>query len=250
MSFQPISEPAQRDAFLDGQIVLEQLGAGYRAGIDAPLLAAALDLKPGQRAAEFGCGAGAALLCAAALYPHTELIGIERESDAATLARRNVEANAMTDRVSVESGDALAWRPGAELDAVFFNPPFFDDPTAVRAPKREKHAAWMSEAGIEAWITAGLKRLKSGGRLTVIHRADALAAMLTALTGKAGAIAVRPIQPRADQPAKRVIIQATKTAKGPLRLLPALVLHADASSAFAPQADRILRGRERLALQP
>lgn len=47
------------DRLLDGQVRLRQPVEGYRAGMDAVLLAAALDAKPGEHLVEFGCGAGA-----------------------------------------------------------------------------------------------------------------------------------------------------------------------------------------------
>ena len=87
------------DLFLGGKIQLNQLQDGYRAGMDAAILAASLDLQPGQYAAEFGCGAGAAMLSAAVLYPDTRLIGIERDVEAAALARDNVSLNGLQARV-------------------------------------------------------------------------------------------------------------------------------------------------------
>lgn len=237
------------DAFLGGKISLHQLKDGYRAGMDAAVLAAALDLKPGQRALEFGCGAGAALLSAAVLYPDAQLTGIELDPEAAALAQGNIALNDLADRVSVIEGDALTDKAARELDAVFFNPPFFDDPTALRAPKSGKAPAWMSDAGLEAWMEAGLKRLKSGGVITVIQRADRLDDLLLALKGRAGAVTILPIQPRATDPAKRVLVQAIKTGKGPLQLLPALILHETGGSGFTTEADAIFRGERRLALR-
>lgn len=237
------------DAFLGGKIRLHQLEDGYRAGMDAAVLASALGLKPGQRALEFGCGAGAALLSSAALYPEAHLTGIERDCEAAALAQSNIVLNGFEDRVSVTEGDALGFKAARELDAVFFNPPFFDDPAALRAPKSGKTPAWMSDAGLEAWMEAGLKRLKSGGVITVIQRADRLDDLLLALKGRAGAVVILPVQARAAEPAKRVLVQAIKTGKGPLQLLPPLSLHETGGPGFTPEADAIFRGERRLALR-
>lgn len=234
------------DAFLGGKISLYQLKDGYRAGMDAAVLIAALALKPGQRAMEFGCGAGAALLGAAALYEGAHLIGVELDPAAAALAHENIALNGFEDRVRVIEGDALVYRDERELDAIFFNPPFFDDPSALRAPKTGKSPAWLSDAGLAAWIETGLKRLRSGGVLTVIQRADRLDDILIALKGRAGAVSVLPIHPRASEPAKRVLVQATKTAKAPLQIRPPLILHEAGDTRFTPVADAIFRGELRL----
>lgn len=240
--------PAPKAArFLGSRLSLVQQDA-YRAAVDPILLAASLALKPGWHAAEFGCNAGAALLSAAVLNRGVRFTGVEQDAGAADLAEGNVAANRLDDQVSVVRGDALTWRPEAQLDAVFFNPPFFDDPAALRPPSEGRRKAWINEAGLAAWIAAGLRRLRENGRLTVIQRADRLGDILAALDGKAGSVAILPVHPRAHEPAKRVIVSAVKVSKAPLRVFPALVLHAEAGGAYMPEADAILRGEAQTAL--
>ena len=59
----------------------------------------------------------------------------------------------------------------------------------------------------------------------MIQRADALPALLPAFAGRLGDLALRPVHPRADAPAIRLLISGTKGSKAPLRLLPGLTLH-------------------------
>jgi len=89
--------------------------------------------------------------------------------------------------------------------------------------------------------------VREGGTITLIHRADRLADILALLADKAGSFQVRPVHPYADEPAKRVLVRAVKTGKAPLRLLPALVLHARDGGKHTPEAEAILRGRGELA---
>lgn len=241
-------DDAVRSNYLGGQLTLLQPAKGYRAAMDPALLAASLSLSPGDVAVEFGCGAGAALLSAAVLNPDARFIGLEKDLNAAELARLNTEANAVSDRVEIITGDALAWRGDGPADAVFFNPPFFDDAESLRAPAPERKAAWINEASLSDWIEAGLRRLREGGRLTMIQRAERLIDILPALGPKAGGICVLPIQPRAGEAAKRVIVSAVKTSKAPLMILPPLVVHEAASGAYMRETDAILRGRARTAL--
>jgi tRNA1(Val) A37 N6-methylase TrmN6 len=237
------------NAALDGRVRLLQPTRGYRAGLDAALLAAACDAGPGDRVLEAGCGAGAALLTAAVRRSEARFTGLERDPAAAALARRNVELNGLEGRVEVLEGDvARGFRALGQpaFDAVMANPPFFDDPGALRAPSPERRGAWMADDGLGGWVNFLVKAVREGGAVTLIHRADRLADLLALLTPKTGSIQVRPVHPFADAPAKRVLVRAVKTGRAPLRLLAPLVLHERGGAKHTPQVEAILRGRAAL----
>ena len=238
------------DGLLNGRIRLRQPARGYRAGLDAALLAAACDARPGQRVIEAGCGAGGALLAAAARRPAASFTGVERDPQAATLAVENVVLNNLADRVSIVEGDVALRFAGLGLepfDAAMTNPPFFDDAGAIRGPAPERRGAWMADDGLEAWIGFLSKAVKEGGSITLIHRADRLADILALLAPKAGSVQILPIHPFADEPAKRVLVRAIKTGKAPLKLLPPLVLHDREGGKHRPEVEAILRGEADLA---
>src|SRR5262245_31460993 len=135
------------DRFLDGRLTLRQPARGYRAGLDAALLAAACEAPPGGRVLEAGCGPGAALLAAAVRRPDLSFVGVERDPDALALAQGNVAANGLSDRVQAIGGDVA--QPFARLglspfDTAIANPPFFDDRSAIRGPAAEKAGAWIA----------------------------------------------------------------------------------------------------------
>jgi tRNA1(Val) A37 N6-methylase TrmN6 len=230
-------------ALLGGRVRLRQPVKGYRAGMDAALLAAAVAAEPGQRVIEAGCGAGAVLMQIAARHPGVALTGLERDPAMAALARENAVLNAAT--ATILEGDVAAGFRALDLppfDWAVSNPPFFDDPGALRAPAEGKRGAWMADDGLKAWTTFLLKSVREGGRIVVIHRADRLADLLALLGETAGSFAVRGVHPHADEPAKRVLVQAIKTGKAPLRLLPPLVLHDRSDAKHTAEAEAILRG--------
>nr|WP_245161690.1 methyltransferase [Brevundimonas alba] len=232
---------------LGGRVRLRQPAKGYRAGMDAALLAAAVGAKAGERVIEAGCGAGAVLMQAAARMPGLTLAGVERDPVMAALARENAALNG-TEATILEGDVAAGFRTlGLEpFDRAISNPPFFDDPGALRAPSPGKHGAWMAEDGLAAWTRFLLKAVREGGRIVVIHRADRLADLLALLGETAGSFAIRPVHPYADEPAKRVLVQAIKTGKAPLRLLPPLVLHDRSGGKHTAEAEAILRGEAAL----
>ena len=237
------------DDMLGGRLRLSQPRVGYRAGVDAALLAAACQAAPGARLIEAGCGVGAALLAAAARQPNARFVGIEIDPSAVVLGRGNIAANDMNDRVCILHGDIAAAFSELRLktfDGALSNPPFFDDAGALRGPAPAKTRAWISREGLAAWISFLTRAVREGGDITLIHRADRLSDLLGLLGGKCGSIQVRPIQPFADTPAKRVLVRAVKTSKGPLRLLPALVLHDRTGAKHTDQTERLLRGETAL----
>jgi tRNA1(Val) A37 N6-methylase TrmN6 len=239
----------ERSGFLGGRLVLAQPRRGYRAGLDAALLAAACDAKPGQGVVEAGCGAGAVLLSAALRRPGARFTGIERDPDALDLARANIAANGLSDRVKALVGtvdDRFAALGLSPFDAALANPPFFDDPGAIRGPAPERAQAWIADGGLTAWTSFLLKAVREGGTITVIHRADRLADLLALLGAGAGSFRIRPVAPFADAPAKRVLVRAAKAGKAPLILLPPLVLHERGGAKHTALAEAILQGEAAL----
>jgi tRNA1(Val) A37 N6-methylase TrmN6 len=246
----PLSETEgeiAENTVLGGRVRLRQPTRGYRAGMDAALLAATVAAEPGQRVIEAGCGAGAVLMQIAARRPGVVLTGLERDPVMAALARENAALNGV--EATVVEGEVAAGFRALDLppfDQAVSNPPFFDDPGALRAPAEGKRGAWMADDGLKAWTDFLLKAVREGGRITVIHRADRLADLLALLGEKAGSFAVRGIHPYADEPAKRVLVQAVKTGRAPLRLLPPLVLHDRSGAKHTGEAEAILRGEAAL----
>lgn len=231
------------DRFLDGRLTLQQPIKGYRAGLDAMLLAAAAADIEATTCLDVGCGVGAVMLAMAMRRPETTYLGLERDVDAVRLCHENIAFNRMAASAQVEAGDHLARGGPVGFDLAVSNPPFFDDASSIRGPAPARRAAWLIEAPLHEWIRAMLRRVGSRGAIVMIHRADRLADILTALAGKAGAIDILPIRSRAGAPAKRVIVTARKGSRAPLTLQPGLDLHPDAGDGrLTPEVHAILAG--------
>lgn len=237
------------DSILGGRVRLRQSVSGYRAGLDAALLAAACDAPAGARVMDVGCGVGAVMLAAAARRPEVRFVGLERDAETAALAADNIALNGWEGRMDVIVADVAApfSRLGlAPFGAVLANPPFFDDAGALRGPAEAKRGAWLTAEGLGAWTAFLIKAVREGGAITLIHRADRLADLLDGLAPKAGSFQIRPVHPFADAPAKRVLIRSVKTGRAPLRLLPPLILHERGGTKHTARTEAILRGEEEL----
>lgn len=240
------------DALLGGRVRLWQPARGYRAATDPVLLAAAVPARPGQAVLDLGCGAAAAALCLAARVPGLALTGLELQPEYATLARRNGAENGAG--LTVIEGDVAA--PPAALRAGVFdhamlNPPWFDAGPGAADPGRA--AARHGDTPLAVWIDCAIRRVAPGGTVSLIAPAARLGDILSGLDGRMGAVAVRPLAARAGRDAGRVLVQAKKGARAPLRLAAPLILHAGAvHGADAPdwtaEATAILRDAAALAI--
>lgn len=234
------------ETYLGGRVRARQPDAGYRASVDSVLLGASVCVERGGRALELGTGSGAAMLIAAARNETATFIGVEKNETLCALAKANVALNAACDRVSVACGDVACLPEGycSAFDAVFFNPPFYDDPASIRAPSDPaRRSAFVNSDNLRLadWLGAAMGALRKGGRLFLIHRAECVPDLLSALGRGAGDVRVRPIAPKEGAPARRVLAHARKGARSPFQLLAPLALH-QADGAATPAAQDILSG--------
>jgi tRNA1(Val) A37 N6-methylase TrmN6 len=247
-----VADDLTDDRLLGGRLCFSQPAHGYRVAIDPVLLAAAVSPMPYQRVLDAGAGTGAASLCLAARVPECRILGLELQRDLHRIASHNVTLNQLDCRVEMIQGDLRRPPPrlsAASFDHVMSNPPHLAAAEAPPSPQPGRalaHAETTME--LADWLTACLRMLKPDGYLTLIHRADRLDELLAALLGRAGDVIVFPLWPApAGRPAKRVLIQARKGARGPLRLMPGLVLH-DPDGSFSDAAEGVLRDGRALAL--
>jgi len=237
-----------QDRLLGGRVLLRQPKQGYRVAIDPVLLAAAIQVEPGERIVDAGCGSGAAALCLAVRVQDCTLVGVELDGELAALARTNVAANGMAGRIAIVEG-ALQDHAGA-FDQVMTNPPFYESDRHTSSPQATKAGA-HGEAALDLadWIKATARLLKPGGRLTLIHRADRVGDILRAFEGRFGAAAIFPLWPKDCVEAKRILVSAIKGRRTLPRLLPGLVLH-QADGGYTARTQAILRDAAPLDLGP
>jgi len=231
------------DAFLGGRLRLLQPARGYRAGVDAVLLAASAPVAAGDDVIDAGSGVGTVGLCVAWRCPGVSVTLIERESVLAGLARQNVARNDLAGRVRVVAADlgdpSVLAADGC--DHLLANPPYQIVGRGRRPPDAIKAAAHeMPAEALETWARFFARVVRPGGTVTIIHRADALSDLFAVLDGRFGAVLVKPVHPRPEQPAIRVLVRAIKGSRAPLTIAPPLALHA-ADGSFTPQLDAVLR---------
>lgn len=235
-------------SLLAGRVRLLQPRKGHRVGTDAVLAAALAEAEPGDRIVDLGSASGAIGLMLAATVPETRVVLVERDPVLVELARRNIGLNGREERVAAVEADVFALKaqgagtawpesiiPLGKADLVVTNPPFFDAAGTRASPDPGRRAAHvMAGGGLAEWAAVAARLLRTGGRLVMIHRADALATCLSAMSGPFGAFVLLPILPRADQDATRIVLSARKGGRSPLAIRPPLVLHGQ-DGRFTPE---------------
>jgi len=224
------------ETFLDGRVRVAQPESGFRSGLDAVVLAAAVPALAGQTGLELGAGSGAASLCLMARVGGIRLTGVERDAALAALARDNAAANGADCAFIAADIFALPPELKRDFDSVFANPPFHGEGQV--SPDAARAAALMDNGLLSDWLKLGLQRTVSGGFFTAILRADRLNQALSALPERG--LCAFPLWPRQGEVAKRVIIQVRKGSNAPFVLLPGMVLHQQDGS-YTLAAETILR---------
>lgn len=236
MTASQLTSAVTADAFLGDRLVIEQPASGYRAGVDAVLLAASAPAAPGGKLSYADCGAGVGTvgLCIAARCPDAHVVLVEREPDLVALAEGNIARNGLGARCTVAAGDVTAnalhaSAPKIEPDSIdhaLANPPFNIQGGGTPAQDRLKSASHaMASDDLDLWVRFMTRIVRPGGTATMIHKAGMIGRLLEAFAGRFGGLFVLPIHPYEDQPAIRILVQGTKGSRADAKILPGLVLH-------------------------
>ena len=233
------------DTLLGGRVRIVQPARGYRVAVDAVLLAAAVDARPGERVLDLGAGVGSVGLCLAARVPGCHVVGIELQPAMAELAERNANLNGVADRVRTVVHD-LAQPLTADLgtfDHVVSNPPYLAAAVADPSPDRAKALATVeSSADLECWLAVATAAVKPAGTVLVIHRSD----RLEEIASRLGRLGWGDLTVKRLPPAARVLLRARRADRAARHEAPPLTLHR-ADGSYTDEAEAILRHAAPLA---
>jgi tRNA1(Val) A37 N6-methylase TrmN6 len=223
------SDALRPNDFLGGRLSLLQPLKGYRAGIDPVLLAASIPAKPAETVLDLGCGGGVAMLCVAARVG-CPVIGVERQAPYAALARQNADRNGLP--ATVYTADLSQLPPDLkqrQIHHVLANPPYFDASARTPADDEGREAGLAEDTPLATWVKTSAARVRPGGTVTFVHRAEAAPRLLALFSEYLGSVQLLPLIPRAGRDARLILIRGRKNGKAPFRLHSPLVLHAKAS---------------------
>jgi tRNA1Val (adenine37-N6)-methyltransferase len=126
------------------------------------------------RALDLGCGLGSVLLMIAWKFPAADVTGIEAQGDRASMGRRSIAYNGVTDRCRIFDGDlrelaVLQCELGAApFDLITGTPPYFPRGTGTESVTPQvAPCRFELRGGVEDYLAAAAPRLAPGGRLVM-----------------------------------------------------------------------------------
>ncbi len=135
-------------------------------------------------------GSGAIAISLAKELPGAQVVATEVSPEAAAVARRNAERNALADRVEVRVGDLFAPAAGERFDLIVANPPYIATAVlATLAPEVRREPSIALDGGPDGLAfydricAAATAHLLPGGAIVLEHgydQADAVRARLEA----------------------------------------------------------------------
>ncbi len=229
------------DLMRSGRVIIQNENE-FCFSMDSVLIAHFPRFKRNARVMDLGTGTGVIpLLIVDAVK---EICAVELNSQMADIARRNVELNGLTEKISVVEGD---YRKHRELfkpesfDLAIANPPYMPIGNgAVNKISGIARARHEFTATLDDVVTAARFVLKFRGVFCMIHLASRLCEIVDVLHRRQMEMKrLRPIQPKADRDANLIMLEAVVGANaGNLQIMPPLVVH-NADGSYTDEIYRI-----------
>ncbi len=247
-----LDEAYSIDGFLGKNLKIKQLKKGYRAGVDAVLLAACVPAKVEESCLELGSGVGVASLCLAKRVKNIDVTGVELLPEIVALAAENARNNMLDSTVQFIQQDIATtfqewgYLKPSSMAHVFANPPFFQQDKVMFPEHKYKQCAHIgAEELLEIWVRRAVTLVKSKGSVTFIHLPSALPQLLAAFSGRLGAIQILPFVAYKGENVHKIVIRGIRDSHADLRILSPVVMHQD-DGTYMPNIERVLRDGEML----
>ncbi|NCB63581.1 MAG: methyltransferase domain-containing protein [Clostridia bacterium] len=204
-----------------GRYTLRQSDECFKLGGDSLALGGFATVRRGWKVCDLGCGTGALLLLLAEREDGLDLMGVELDGAAASLAQRNLDGNGLHGQVVCRDLRRRSHPEAGRFDLVVSNPPWFAEGRGrPGGTARCEEACTLSEVCASAGYL-----LKNGGRFAMVHRPERLAEVFAALHG----CGMEPkrlqmIQHRLASAPSAALVEAVKQGRPGLEVLPVLLL--------------------------
>ena len=187
-------------------------------GMDAVLLSGFVTAKEGDVLLDLCSGNGILPILLEAKTKCTHLTGLEIQDEIADMARRSVEINHLSEKVSIVTGDvkeADKLFSSASFDCITCNPPYMigqhglTNPDAPKAIARHEILCTFDDIAAMA-----ARLLKPGGHFFLVHRPFRLAELIVTLSEyKLEPKRMKLVYPYVDKEPNMVLLEAVRGGK-------------------------------------
>lgn len=214
----------RRDFFPRGMVQPE---GGYRFSLDSLLLACFATTGRRHVGVDLGCGCGVVGIALLLRQPDLIMTGVEVDQDAARAAEENGVNLHLIDKLSIEQGDVVSWRPEKVVDFVVSNPPYRElGRGRISRGDERQTARFESKADFADFARCAAVALKTRGKFSFVHLPERLPEIMAGLAkAKLEPKRMRLVHGRADETAKMVLVEAIKAGGSGLKVEPPLILH-------------------------
>ena len=169
------------DSLVCGGLSVLQKKQGYRYSLDAYLLAAFVDEKPGTQALDIGSGSGVVSLLLADVKGLV-MTGVEIQDAMAEMSRRSVEIAGLKDKVKIVCADIREYGVPGKVDVVVTNPPYRPARAGrINADQSKALARHEISLDLEALLERSYALLKPGGRFYLVYPAWRMPDLMSAM---------------------------------------------------------------------
>jgi tRNA1Val (adenine37-N6)-methyltransferase len=204
-------------------------------GVDAVLVANFLSVKNGDKVVDLGTGTAIIPLILSAKTKASKIIGIEVQDFMAEISRRSVILNNLEEKIEILNMD-LKDAPGVlgkgAYDCVVSNPPYMNQGGGIINPRDSKAISRFEIlCTLEDVVRTASTLLKSGGRFSMVHRADRIVDIIYYLRQyKLEPKRLRFVHSKPGDIPKLILIESIKDANAQLRYFePLYIFNQDGS---------------------
>ena len=201
-------------------------------GVDAVLLSGFAKTEKGDEVLDLGTGTGIIPILMEAKSNAKHFTGLEIQEESAEMAQRSVLMNELEDKIDIVCGDikeADVIFKGKQFDVITTNPPYMNDGGGIKndySPKAiARHEVLCS---LDDIARVSSKLLKFGGKLYMVHRPHRLTDIICTLREyKLEPKVIRFVHSYADKEPVMVLIEAVRSGKPWVKVMPPLVVYGD-----------------------
>lgn len=218
------------DDLILGDMKIMQSKVGYRFSIDAVLLANFADIEKAHNILDLGTGNAVIPLLLSHRARDLEINAVEIQKEMYERAIRNIELNNKAQQIKIFNTDIKEIEKyflPASFDCTISNPPFWKKGEG----KTSKHieaaiARHEIEIDLEGIVEKSAYLLKTGGKMSIIHRSDRLLELLDLCQkNKIYPSRLRMIHSFIDSSAKLFLLEATNKKRTSMQIMQACIIY-------------------------